>query len=170
MLNLETEFKLSMDSPGQSNNSGHCSTKTIKINTKPAISSSNFTLYVATLTRTGFWRSIIEHSVRDCQANYILSRQELINCGLQSSGAVTEDFHWTNSIPVDTARPAGSPWTVVSSNKRWRWRESKLPPEDVFGCMCCSADMGGCLRCPQAICSWILSLFLLLDYGCPPTN
>lgn len=171
MLNLKTEFKLSINSPGWSNNSSHCSTKTTETNTKLAISSSNFTPYGATLMCTGFWRSIIELSAPDCQANRILSRQELINCGLQSSGAVTEDFHWTNSFPVDRARPAGSPWIVVSSYKRRRWRESKLPPEEVFGCMCCSADMGACLRRPQDICPWILSLFLPLDYGCfPPTS
>lgn len=59
------------------------------------------------------------------QANYVYSRQELINYGLQINGVITQDFHRANNIPMDIARPLGCPWIVVGSVKQWRWRRER---------------------------------------------
>lgn len=51
---------------------------------------------------------------------------DILDIGSQMNMTISWDFHRTHNIPDKIARPTGSPWIVVGSNRRrgW-WRERK---------------------------------------------
>lgn len=63
------------------------------------------------------------------QSMSTMSHRELINIGLQPTMPVTVDFQQTPNIPMDIARPFGSPWVVVGPTKQpRRCREPAYTP------------------------------------------
>ena len=63
--------------------------------------------------------------VNICEANYVYSRQDLIDFGWQQKLSVTRNFQWTHKIPEDIARLPGSPWIVGGPSKRRRRRRDR---------------------------------------------
>lgn len=54
------------------------------------------------------------------------SRHDLLDIGFQLKMTISSDFHRTHNIPDEIARPAGSPWIVIRSERqRRRWHERK---------------------------------------------
>ncbi|KAK1895065.1 Imidazoleglycerol-phosphate dehydratase [Dissostichus eleginoides] len=59
------------------------------------------------------------------QAKYIYSRMDLFDIGMSCRSDITADFHQTNNIPEDIARPLGSPWIVFGPVKQRRRRRER---------------------------------------------
>ncbi|KAK1904684.1 Proteinase R [Dissostichus eleginoides] len=59
------------------------------------------------------------------QATYIYSRMDLFDIGMSCRSDITADFHRTNNIPEDIARPPGSPWIVFGPVKQRRRRRER---------------------------------------------
>ena len=57
------------------------------------------------------------------------SRLDLLDIGFQlkfmEKMTISSDFHRTHNIPEEIARPAGSPWIVIGSGRRRRWRRER---------------------------------------------
>ncbi len=54
--------------------------------------------------------------------NWIYSRQDLLDIGFQYKVPISSDFHHEHNIPMEAARPPGSPWIVFGHGKRRRRR------------------------------------------------
>src|SRR4029434_4237246 len=72
-----------------------------------------------------FLYSFFSLLVNICEANYVYSRQDLIDFGWQQKLSVTQNFQWTHKIPEDIARLPGSPWIVGGPSKRRRRRRDR---------------------------------------------
>ncbi|KAK1875851.1 Serine--tRNA ligase [Dissostichus eleginoides] len=59
------------------------------------------------------------------QATYIYSCMDLFDIGMSCRSDITADFHRTNNIPEDIARPPGSPWIVFGPVKQRRRRRER---------------------------------------------
>ncbi|KAL1260011.1 hypothetical protein QQF64_007838 [Cirrhinus molitorella] len=58
-------------------------------------------------------------------ANAHYTRQDLTDIREQHQSPVSRVFHHVHNIPYEIARPAGSPWIVVGSRRRRRWRRER---------------------------------------------
>lgn len=60
-----------------------------------------------------------------CRAHTSYSQQDLLLLGSKRAGTVTTDFLHHYNIPVDIARPPGSPLFTIPGMKRKRWRQDR---------------------------------------------
>lgn len=77
----------------------------------------------AALISLCFW-VFLSTFIQSCRADYVYSRQDLIDIGLKCSNAITSDFR-AHNIPNTTARPAWSLWVCCPRKRRRRRRERK---------------------------------------------